>query len=107
MASISDHTPILIRNELVHLRQVRRRFKFENAWLRELGLQEVVVQAWQGSGDQKLQRRLYVYSKHLKLWGSKSDVISVRCMEEVKVEYASLLLRKRAFGGKGLSISGW
>ena len=38
---ILNHTPILIRNELVHPQQVGRRSKFENAWLHELGLREV------------------------------------------------------------------
>ena len=119
VASISDHTPILICNELVHLQQLGRRFKFENAWLREPGLREVVVQAWQGSCDQKLLRRLYVCSERLKFWGGrfiaslrkdikgcnkkieelqyKSDAISIQWMEEVKVEYASLLLKEDDF----------
>ena len=45
VAWISDYTPILICNELVYLQQVGRRFKFENSWLREPGVQEIVVQA--------------------------------------------------------------
>ncbi|XP_058726978.1 uncharacterized protein LOC131598384 [Vicia villosa] len=45
IASYSDHSPILLSCDPVRNRRSRRRFKFENWWLGEEGLQNVVSES--------------------------------------------------------------
>lgn len=46
--STSDHSPILLEIHKVVYTTVTRKFKFENAWLREPLCKQIVEDSWQG-----------------------------------------------------------
>jgi hypothetical protein len=46
IASHSDHSPILLHNSPVDRNQINYSFKFENMWLKEEDVEEVVMEGW-------------------------------------------------------------
>lgn len=49
VAPISEHTPLLL--DTAPIVQCQKKFKFENKWLEEPGLNKVVYRSWQGFDD--------------------------------------------------------
>lgn len=49
-ASISNHTPLLLNINHKQGARFHRRFHFENAWLVEKGLEEVIHRGWSNMG---------------------------------------------------------
>jgi hypothetical protein len=80
LTSHLDHTPILL--DIVHT--IRQRynysFKFENSWLLEEDIEEVVVDGWGGTMRLELGDRVVNCSTKLQSWGRRKRV---RFKEEI------------------------
>lgn len=50
VASRSDNSPILLNRFKMEVNRVHRRFRFENLWLLEPDIDDVVKEGWQRSG---------------------------------------------------------
>ena len=75
-SSISDHCPLLLRNDAVL--KTNRRFRFESYWLFVNGFKDLVAQSWAESAGGRcpiaaLNVKLWRLSKALRAW-SKSIV---------------------------------
>lgn len=66
-----DHLPILLRLNVVDVRRMRRRAKFENLWLRESLCREVVIQSWNNSKGLDLLTRVERCGKAMWNWGKR------------------------------------
>ncbi|XP_058751958.1 uncharacterized protein LOC131625076 [Vicia villosa] len=58
IASHSDHNPIFLCSNPVQHRQKRRSFKFENWWLVEEGVSEVVDEGWLAADTHSVVEKL-------------------------------------------------
>lgn len=117
IASISDHAPILLCTDRTSVAP-RRKFHFENRWLKEPSLAQVVQHGWENSsGD--LLIRLGRVSMELEVWGHamqrrfkgeidqckkcleklrfKNDQASVDLYVETRNKLAELLLEYEIF----------
>lgn len=69
VATMSDHSPILLNYiDKVSL-PINRRFKFENAWLLEEGSEDVVRGSWHEAGRNNLLSKLDGCANDLEAWG--------------------------------------
>ncbi|CAH9084787.1 unnamed protein product [Cuscuta epithymum] len=71
VTSHSDHSPILLETEAQTYIFHRRQFKFENSWLTEQELNQVVERGWLRGADDPILERLNLYTKELDTWGRK------------------------------------
>lgn len=46
MAPHSDHSLILLQSTVINLREIKYTFQFENSWLQEIDVEEVVGEGW-------------------------------------------------------------
>ncbi|MCH83495.1 endonuclease/exonuclease/phosphatase family protein [Trifolium medium] len=69
----SDHSHILLH--LVHVqKEIKARiFKFENAWLEEPNLTEVVKEGWNREPHNSLLAKIHTCTEDLEVWGRRSD----------------------------------
>ncbi|XP_031107562.1 uncharacterized protein LOC116012214 [Ipomoea triloba] len=65
----SDHTAIFIEIDGPAIVRQKRRFMFENAWIKESGCKDIVLRAWTASVGEPLPRRLEHCGDSLKRWG--------------------------------------
>ncbi|XP_019196369.1 PREDICTED: uncharacterized protein LOC109190356 [Ipomoea nil] len=63
ITSRSDHMPLFIQTESQVFSQCRRRFKFENLWLKEGQCRDVVIQSWNSTRGLKLLERFEICGK--------------------------------------------
>lgn len=68
VSSISDHSPILIVLKEQRGYFHRRSFKFENSWLDEQGLKEVVQSSWDFDADADSLTKLNFCVKDMEHW---------------------------------------
>lgn len=116
VASISDHSPILLQTEGEEVRLTPRRFKFENKWCREVELKEVMMTGWDKDNGTDVIGKLQNCAKELEDWGrrisrpmrgeikrcnqqllelrDKSDDQSIQVMKDVKKRMSELLVRE-------------
>lgn len=71
VAPVSDHNPILLRTEGFLQHTQPQRFRFENRWLMEPELKQVIRKSWSGFGDLDILSRLSAIAETLELWGKK------------------------------------
>ncbi|XP_074352129.1 uncharacterized protein LOC141691294 [Apium graveolens] len=56
--TISDHTPILLEPDIPKQRVNSKRFKFENAWLRDPMCKNIAAESWERHKNQTLQVKI-------------------------------------------------
>uniref|UniRef100_A0A803QFT1 Reverse transcriptase domain-containing protein n=1 Tax=Cannabis sativa TaxID=3483 RepID=A0A803QFT1_CANSA len=67
--STSDHSPLFLDPIMRTVAATRRKFKFENAWLREPMCRTIVESAWSSTNDQPLTSKITHCSTVLAEWG--------------------------------------
>ncbi|GAU45877.1 hypothetical protein TSUD_401030, partial [Trifolium subterraneum] len=78
--SHSDHSPILLHSKPRVATNFRYSFKFENSWLKEEEVVDVVAEGWREVRDADVVERLAVCAERLQKWGKRKKV---RFKEEV------------------------
>lgn len=71
VASRSDHTPLWLQLWERRRRGTPRPFRFENSWLEEEGLADVVGESWARGVDGDFMRRMEDFSMVVDSWGKK------------------------------------
>lgn len=66
MISTSDHSPILLEPFQLTRNRGLKKFRFENAWLRDPTCQKIVQQTWQEHQDKTLEEKITLCSNILK-----------------------------------------
>lgn len=88
LTSHSDHSPILLQCELVQSCYYNYSYKFENRWLEEEEIDEVVSVVWNRETDVEVNQRIYGCAEELKRWSrrkfTKSKTELKKCMERMK-----------------------
>ena len=74
LTSHSDHTPILLETIPTVRQRYNYSFKFENNWLLEDDIEEVVVDSWGGNMGLELGDRVVNCSTKLQSWGRRKRV---------------------------------
>uniref|UniRef100_A0A803QI56 Reverse transcriptase n=1 Tax=Cannabis sativa TaxID=3483 RepID=A0A803QI56_CANSA len=117
--SSSDHCPIFLEPEINHCFPTNRKFKFENAWLKEPMCFEIVRDCWESEGDDNLPNKLARCADKLSIWGkevtgnfkaritrckneikrlaNKRDTASIQRHKEVKEELFHVLDQRESF----------
>ena len=117
-APSSDHSALLL-DFLSERRLQRRRFRFENSWLKELECRTLVTESWGMSTNSSIQTRLELCGNDLSLWGdklraqfkdrilecrrrirslkAKTDDISLRRYKEASEELGNLLQQQESY----------
>ena len=128
LTSHSDHTPILLDIIPTVRHWYNYSFKFENSWLLEDDIEEVVMDGWGGTRGLELGDRVVNCSMKLQSWGRRKRVRfkeeinqCVRILEELRAQpngmmrtqyvetrakHARLLYRRRLFGSKERKCTG-
>jgi hypothetical protein len=71
LASHSDHSPILLQCKPIIRTRITHSFRFENSWLKEPDLEEVVIEGWGGSQNLEVVDRVARCANKLQRWGKK------------------------------------
>ncbi|CAH9083997.1 unnamed protein product [Cuscuta epithymum] len=117
--SPSDHMALVIKLQPVRGVRRRRRFKFENVWLKEADCREVVVRGWFMRRERGVVGQIEDCRREVGSWGKdrcgdyskrigfcrkrlnylrlKSDVWSTLEFNKVKAEYINLLEKENQF----------
>ena len=69
---MSNHSTLLL-DFMEKMKDRKRRFRFENAWLKESECREIVVGNWERSVSGHIQDKIQLCSGDLWIWGIKSD----------------------------------
>lgn len=69
MASIINHSPILLSTYEKVFFPSKHNFRFKNAWLLEDGLEEVMHKSWHMAGRNDLLLKLNGSAQDLNIWG--------------------------------------
>lgn len=69
MAPISDHSSILLQTKFILPFSAKKRFRFENRWLKEQGLYDIVYEFWHSSYGSDLISRFSSCVSSLHDWG--------------------------------------
>ncbi|GAU19603.1 hypothetical protein TSUD_304150 [Trifolium subterraneum] len=80
LASHSDHSPILLQCKPIIRTQINHSFRFENSWLKEPDLEDVVVEGWGGGENLEVVDRVTRCANKLQRWGKKKRI---RFKEEI------------------------
>lgn len=67
----SDHSPIMIEPVIISNVVPSKRFRFENAWLREPMCQQIVEETWRLYEGFSLQQKLAKCAESLQIWGQE------------------------------------
>ncbi|XP_058758766.1 uncharacterized protein LOC131632019 [Vicia villosa] len=68
IATHSDHNPILLACEQIQQRRKMFSFRFENSWLKEEGIEDVVTRGWQKGHRQNLIHCIGTCAGELGTW---------------------------------------
>lgn len=69
--STSDHTPIFLElNNSITIANSRR-FRFENAWLKEAMCKDIVLDCWESNGELGYSQKLQACQTKLGVWGKE------------------------------------
>ncbi|XP_074324163.1 uncharacterized protein LOC141661078 [Apium graveolens] len=69
--STSDHSPIFLEPKIVTKPLQVKRFKFENAWLREPMCLQIVKETWSMHQHKSIQEKIALCSEMLSSWGKE------------------------------------
>ncbi|KAJ8649330.1 hypothetical protein MRB53_002353 [Persea americana] len=119
LAPVSDHTPLLLETDLFIPTQYQRRFRFENIWLQEAELNEVVSSNWRSTVGSDLPDRFHACALALARWGkglsnkfkdqivacknylerlrNSSDPTLVAVLQEQKTQLGNLLMQEEKY----------
>lgn len=67
----SDHSPILFEPVITSNVVPSKRFRFENAWLREPMCQQIVEETWRMYAGLSLQQKIAKCAESLQIWGQE------------------------------------
>ncbi|PNX98658.1 ribonuclease H, partial [Trifolium pratense] len=81
LATHSDHSPILLQCEPVTRTNFKHAFKFENLWLKEDDIDDVVGMAWEREMSAEVVEKIGVCADELQRWGRRKRM---RFKEEVE-----------------------
>jgi hypothetical protein len=117
-ASHSDHSPILLQNSSVSSHEYHHTFRFENMWLKEEDVDEVVEEGW-GREGVEITHRISRCADKLKRWGrrkrtkfkqeveecsmameqlrGRNDVVGSTRYREVHEKHAKLLIQEETY----------
>nr|GMC47178.1 uncharacterized protein LOC109147742 [Ipomoea batatas] len=90
----SDHLPLLLTPETIVRRTSRRRFCFDNMWLREERCREIVTQSWEHSRGLDIFARVDCCGRDLWKWGRSYNKDYLRKIEDCKRRMYSLRARR-------------
>ncbi|MCI28520.1 hemopexin, partial [Trifolium medium] len=71
ISSHSDHSPILLQNSPMTSNGNTYSFRFENIWLKEDDIEEVVTDSWQDSRELEINNRMSQCGDRLQEWGRR------------------------------------
>jgi hypothetical protein len=119
LSSHSDHSPILLQCAPVIKQNYKYEFKFENSWLKEEDIEEVVHEGWNDGEGLELTGRLSQCADKLQRWGrrkkkrfkdeileheaemerfrDKRDAASIARFQEAHQQHAKVLIQEEAF----------
>ncbi|WJX78361.1 hypothetical protein P8452_61592 [Trifolium repens] len=119
LSSHSNHSPILLHCSPVVKHSYKHDFKFENSWLLEEDVGEVVQEGWNDGNGLELTHRLTHCADKLQRWGrrkkgrfkeaiqeheaemerlrNKHDSASVARFQEANHQHAKILIQEEAF----------
>jgi hypothetical protein len=119
LASHSDHSPILLHTNPVLRTKYTYSFKFENLWLKEEDVAEVVELGWRKEECIEVTDRVEACADELQRWGrrkrtrfkeeveacseememlrNKTDATSVRRFQELQNDHAKFLIQDEAY----------
>ncbi|GAU28887.1 hypothetical protein TSUD_293390 [Trifolium subterraneum] len=80
LASYSDHSLILLQCKPIIRTHINHSFRFENSWLKEPDLEDVVVEGWRGRENLEVIDRVTRCANKLQRWGKKKRI---RFKEEI------------------------
>jgi hypothetical protein len=86
IASHSDHSPILLQNSLVIRNDSHYTFRFENMWLREEDVEDVVEEGWGKEAGVEVTSRVTRCADKLKRWGRRKRMKFKQEVEECSME---------------------
>ncbi|XP_074375401.1 uncharacterized protein LOC141717203 [Apium graveolens] len=69
--STSDHTPIFLAINKCIINTNVRRFRFENAWLREPMCNDIVLNYWDSNKNSEYSQKLLACQSQLEVWGKE------------------------------------
>lgn len=118
-APISGHSPLVLQTKVTERQLFQAKFRFENRWFKEQGLEDMVRLSWHRYPGSDLIMRLALCANELETWGKnlnkehrmkikhykecieklqpKNDPISVAELGEVKNNMAQLLLSEEIY----------
>ncbi|KAK9121132.1 hypothetical protein Syun_018749 [Stephania yunnanensis] len=91
VAPTSDRKPLLLKFYQSVMASRNDHFRFENSWLREQEIVEVVNSAWQSEADYNLLQRLSCCAEKLKGWGKGKRGHFKKRIAESKTKIEQLL----------------
>jgi ribonuclease HI len=86
IASHSDHSPILLQNSPVIRNDSHYTFRFENMWLREEDVEDVVEEGWGKEAGVEVTSRVTRCADKLKKWGRRKRMKFKQEVEECSME---------------------
>lgn len=90
VAAISDHSPLLLKTIQLETLIQKRKFRFENKWLREPDFKELVQNSWDAGSSQDLLPRLEMCSELLSSWGKQRFTAFKRSINQYKQKLEQL-----------------
>lgn len=69
LALILNHTPIVLFCKKKEVVKYIRKFYFENTWIQERGLEEVVSGEWNKLADEEIEGKIKNYVEKMEAWG--------------------------------------
>ncbi|GAU14634.1 hypothetical protein TSUD_96980 [Trifolium subterraneum] len=119
LSSHSDHSPILLQCSPTIRQNYKYEFKFENSWLKEEDIGEVVNEGWDMGEGSEITQRLSHCAEKLQRWGRRkrkrfkeeikeheaemerlrnmNDATSITRFAEVQHSHAMILIQEEAF----------
>ncbi|GAU34086.1 hypothetical protein TSUD_255820 [Trifolium subterraneum] len=119
LSSHSDHSPILLQCSPAIKQQYKYEFRFENNWLKEDDIEEVVNEGWDVGDGIEITQRLTHCAEKLQRWGRRkkkkfkeeimeieadmerlrnmNDASSSARFTEVQQQHANILIQEEAF----------
>ncbi|KAK2377607.1 hypothetical protein QL285_078261 [Trifolium repens] len=119
LASHSDHSPILLHTDPVLRTKYTHSFKFENLWLKEEDVSEVVESGWRRESCVEVTEKVEACADELQRWGKRKrmrfkeeaeaccnemeilrgriDEASARRYQELQNNHANLLVQEEAY----------
>ncbi|GAU30590.1 hypothetical protein TSUD_392810 [Trifolium subterraneum] len=96
LSSHSDHSPILLQCSPTIKQQYKYEFKFENSWLKEEDIGEVVNEGWDSGEGNEITQRLSHCAEKLQRWGRRKRKRFKEEIMELEAEMERLRIRNDA-----------